>query len=448
MCLGALFGRDAHQARRRDLSGQQRRMSRRVKGCKGGEANNSPTMSVFRRATIMISALLALVVVSPSHAVDAPPNDNRADATVVSTLPFREQVDTSNATTEPDADSYHCGSGEAFESHSIWYSFTAERTGDVVVTASSDSIGLAIIAPGGCATGGPWTITAEAGRTYEVVIASLSGHGGMVSVAFLNASGKIAGTTSSTSGRRIYFLCVGVHEESLGFRGLALTQEDGTFVVEGLPEGDDVVRFYDCQYDNFPRYLEEYYDDTADRADARLVHVPDSTTAFGINAALTPANDWETPPREADLTLTSLTARYETFLLEGGDRVGRRARAVEVGIRNAGDASLGRGWLSVRACEQDGHACVVLLEREIPPMHPWATDLIEIEIDFDGIDFAGDVTIDAAVCGDPDDGGGMDDYRSVKVSSLIEGTGIGFARGIHESTASSSCLPGSKEQFS
>lgn len=80
------------------------------------------------------SALAALVLLhaQTAHAA-APVNDDRANATVISTLPFTDAVDTVDATTEPeDPDCF--GSG-----HTVWYSYTAPS--DMTFRAFADTFG-------------------------------------------------------------------------------------------------------------------------------------------------------------------------------------------------------------------------------------------------------------------------------------------------------------------
>ena len=58
-------------------------------------------------------------------AADAPPNDNFADATLISALPFTDSVDNTEATTED-------GEPQNFEPsyYTVWYSFTPTTSGE------------------------------------------------------------------------------------------------------------------------------------------------------------------------------------------------------------------------------------------------------------------------------------------------------------------------------
>ena len=82
-----------------------------------------PTRSLTAFAA---TAIVALVVAAP--ALPAPSNDNFANATVVSSLPFSETVPIAQATTEPGEPGTPSG-----QSRTVWYSFTPAS--DVVIRA-------------------------------------------------------------------------------------------------------------------------------------------------------------------------------------------------------------------------------------------------------------------------------------------------------------------------
>ncbi len=71
-----------------------------------------------------VSMLAVLISAGPVSAA-APGNDDRASATVVGGLPFRDRPDTSEATRQAsDPDCFAEGNN-----HSVWYSFTPKRSG-------------------------------------------------------------------------------------------------------------------------------------------------------------------------------------------------------------------------------------------------------------------------------------------------------------------------------
>jgi PKD domain len=82
------------------------------------------------RITVTLAALaLAMLVIPATASATPPPNDDFANATVISSLPFTDSQDLSTATTEP-GEPLQCGA-----SQTNWYQFTP--TSDVVVRATS-----------------------------------------------------------------------------------------------------------------------------------------------------------------------------------------------------------------------------------------------------------------------------------------------------------------------
>jgi hypothetical protein len=74
----------------------------------------------FGRLAGVLLALAAIAIASPSTALAAPPaNDNFASATVISSLPFSDSVDITEATAEP-GETQFCD----LPFHTAWYSFT------------------------------------------------------------------------------------------------------------------------------------------------------------------------------------------------------------------------------------------------------------------------------------------------------------------------------------
>jgi hypothetical protein len=143
-----------------------------------------------------IALALAATLTSTGPALAAPPgNDTHANSTVVSGLPFTDQVDTSEATSDADDDEIaaQCLGVPAYDA-SVWYEVTPTTgTGLVAdVSGASYSAGLFV------ATGGPgaWALvgcaassfgwTAVVGQTYSVIAfddqTDGTGNGGVLNI--------------------------------------------------------------------------------------------------------------------------------------------------------------------------------------------------------------------------------------------------------------------------
>ena len=67
----------------------------------------------------------------------SPPNDNFANATVITSLPFSDSVDNTGATTEPDEPQY-C----AYSPQTVWYKFTPTANAVVRADMAGSSFGV------------------------------------------------------------------------------------------------------------------------------------------------------------------------------------------------------------------------------------------------------------------------------------------------------------------
>ena len=94
---------------------------------------------------IRIMALTVTVLLASATAAYAavPANDNRADATVIDTLPFSDTVDIAEATTEEgEAAVLHCGGNQK----SVWYRHTAAADGMMVASTAGSDFGAPTLA--------------------------------------------------------------------------------------------------------------------------------------------------------------------------------------------------------------------------------------------------------------------------------------------------------------
>jgi hypothetical protein len=141
----------------------------------------------MRRSALLITivALASLGLAVPVSAA-APSSDSYAGRTTITTLPFTEAIDTTEATTDADdADlAAQCGGGFPTDA-SVWYQYTTSSdSGFRVVTYDSSYSTGVIIATGGpgsfvlqsCGTGGE--APGVPGLTYTILVFDYQGDGG------------------------------------------------------------------------------------------------------------------------------------------------------------------------------------------------------------------------------------------------------------------------------
>jgi hypothetical protein len=134
-------------------------------------------MRWVRSAIITVGLAMAALVGAPPAWAAPPPNDTFGGATVISTLPFSDTVDTTQATTDADDAEANADCGAPATEASVWYSFTestdSSRTADV--SGSDYSAGVIVVtgAPGSFSvvTCGAGTVVFDttAGQTYRLL---------------------------------------------------------------------------------------------------------------------------------------------------------------------------------------------------------------------------------------------------------------------------------------
>ncbi len=132
-----------------------------------------------------------LEVQAPMPLPPRPDNDNLANAVEISSLPFRHDVDTTEATTEPDEARASCG-GYGDNRHSVWYRYQAAGEGRLPIRVAN--AGFTVVAsawtgaghplqPESCSgnvDSGPLLIEVAAGETYLIKIEGYGEFGGQV----------------------------------------------------------------------------------------------------------------------------------------------------------------------------------------------------------------------------------------------------------------------------
>jgi PKD repeat protein len=143
-------------------------------GSRFARRRNGPTT---RKMRVVGLAAAALLLAAPRAAVAAPPaNDNFADATAFTSLPFSDLVDVTETTTELGEQQF-C----VFLPGTVWYAFTPATSGAVRIQATvggAGNTGISVYTPGGgfgslsfvsCAVfSGSLAVAVEAGVTYYV----------------------------------------------------------------------------------------------------------------------------------------------------------------------------------------------------------------------------------------------------------------------------------------
>ena len=138
--------------------------------------------------TATVGAALALPGVSSAWA-QAPPNDTFEQATVISSLPFFQMLDTTQATTDStDAEALAaCGLSGITGAATVWYEYTPPVDQSLLITTAGTSYNLTGVA---VLTGSPGSLaavtcfpdlgsfSATAGVTYHILVADIGGGSG------------------------------------------------------------------------------------------------------------------------------------------------------------------------------------------------------------------------------------------------------------------------------
>jgi hypothetical protein len=135
-------------------------------------------------ATLAAMVPLLLATAAPASA-SAPSNDDISNATVITSLPFNDTVDMSQATFAPTDVSF-CSGNTA----SVWYQFTPAASGQIAFDPGPSTADMAIdvftgspgaLTPAGCGSGcncddvggGGFILNATAGTTYWIMISTI-----------------------------------------------------------------------------------------------------------------------------------------------------------------------------------------------------------------------------------------------------------------------------------
>ena len=173
-------------------------------------------MAWVKRVRLFVVVLGAVMAVPLAPASAAPPaNDTFANATVISSLPYSDIRDTTEATLDADDTSLGtvCGVDPTSTfSNSVWYAYTppTDQTVRIDTSGSSYSVAGAMVTgtpggfsavPGGCFLGGT-TVALTAGTTYYVDLLQFgAGSGGTLHLSVSEVIIPTAELTVDRSGR-------------------------------------------------------------------------------------------------------------------------------------------------------------------------------------------------------------------------------------------------------
>jgi hypothetical protein len=150
-----------------------------------------------RRAWVAISAVavatlgLVAFAAGPAYAA-APANDTIQTATEITTVPFTDTVDTTEATTDALETSLNASCGAPAVEHGVWYHATVTQTGTYTADASQSSYGTGVMVVTGPANA-PTFLTCAPGSVTGPLTAGQD--------VFLMVFGD--GTTTETSGTMV-----------------------------------------------------------------------------------------------------------------------------------------------------------------------------------------------------------------------------------------------------
>lgn len=195
------------------------------------------------------AGMIAVGALPASAAV--PSNDTIAGATVISSVPFSETVDTTEATTDAEDAAINANCGAPATNGSVWYSLTASAAAYVVDVSQSTFTAGVIVATGtpgnlSIVTCGPRSVGFEtvAGTTYYLMAFSDNPDvvGGQLSISVtestpapkvsmvINEVGRVDGRTGAATVSGTY-TCEG--QADFGFLQGRLSQKQGNIHVVG-----------------------------------------------------------------------------------------------------------------------------------------------------------------------------------------------------------------------
>jgi hypothetical protein len=210
----------------------------------------------------LVAATAGMIVAGALPASAAPPSHDTIDgAKVISSVPFSEVVDTTEATTDAEDAAINANCGAPATNGSVWYSLTASAGGYLVDVSQSDFTAGVIVATGtpgnlSIVTCGPGSVGFEATPDTQYYLMAFSDNpdvvGGQLSISVTEAApppkvsmvvnevGKVNNRTGAATVSGTY-TCDGVADFTILQGRLSQRQGDihvvGDFAQQDLPCG-------------------------------------------------------------------------------------------------------------------------------------------------------------------------------------------------------------------
>lgn len=104
---------------------------------------------VASMVTIAVSTATFMLYAAQAASAAAPANDTSATATVISSLPYSDTVDTAQATTDAEDAALNSNCGAPATEASVWYKYTSATDDAVIVDVSQSSYSAGVIVASG-----------------------------------------------------------------------------------------------------------------------------------------------------------------------------------------------------------------------------------------------------------------------------------------------------------
>ena len=258
-------------------------------------------MKAFRSAGSVLLALIAVLVLADSAAAAPPPNDNFANAEVLSGL-----SDTTTGTTI--SSTLQAGeTGNSADGHTVWFVWTAPSSGEITVDLSGSTFDTILQAytgttlptvsqaainddfGGGPSSGGSSqsqiTFNVTAGTPYRFRIDGFNGASGSYKLA-LYRPGTVTGQVLDHNGAAQLGYCVDALDAGKRLVARTTTGAGGTYTLQGIPAGNQRLFFHNCNDNTTINEAAEWFGDAASFALAPAINVSSGATVSNANAQL------------------------------------------------------------------------------------------------------------------------------------------------------------------
>ena len=150
----------------------------------------SRKLSLRTACGLLITLAILLTGVSQAVYAQSPANDNFADAAIIISTPFADELNTAEATFEENEPSPSCSWDYYTPGHTVWYTYTPEVSGVAKISISADHDAFLAIYTGpdllqltelACLNYvGNTSLQLQAGQTYYLQSGSMWGYAGIL----------------------------------------------------------------------------------------------------------------------------------------------------------------------------------------------------------------------------------------------------------------------------